>query len=282
MDASPSPSWVRQPAARPFARWSADTEQAFLLALRLTGRVREAAGAIGRSLSTAYRRRRRDAGFAARWDAVVAEQQAAWIAEQGKAVRALAEAPLGDLRQRRDGWNEARRKLFLRALSETGSVADACARARISSTSAYRLRENCARFASDWEAALDTQAVTIEQVAYERAVLGWEEPIVQGGQVIGQRWRYSESLLRTLVLREHRGTGAAAPSAAAGAAAERSAARGRGTVYQKPVATREETNAALAKAIAGAQRRIAREAVVAQEAEWERWRASWGKSPRGG
>ena len=276
-----TPHWADRPAAKPFARWTADTEQAFLLALRLTGRVREAAGAIGRSLSTAYRRRRRDAGFAARWDAVVAEQQTAWIAEQGKAVRALAEEPLGDLRQRRDGWNEARRKLFLRALSETGSVADACARARISSTSASRLRENCARFASDWEAALDTQAVTIEQAAYERAVLGWEEPIVQGGQVIGQRWRYSESLLRTLVLREQRAAGAAAPTAVAGAA-ERAGARGRGTVYQKPVATREETNAALAKAIDGAQRRMAREAVIAQEAEWERWRASWGKSPGGG
>lgn len=281
MDASPSPSWTRKPAARPFARWTVDTEQAFLFALRLTGRVREAAGAIGRSTSAAYVRRRRDAGFAARWDAVVAEQQAAWIAERGKTVRALAEEPLGDLRQRRDGWNEARRKLFLRALSETGSVADACARARISSTSAYRLRENCARFASDWEAALDTQAVTIEQAAYERAVLGWEEPIVQGGQVIGQRWRYSESLLRTLVLREQRAAGAAAPTAVA-SAAERAGARGRGTVHQKPVATREETNAALAKAIAGAQRRMAREAVIAQEAEWERWRASWGKSPGGG
>lgn len=190
-------SWALGPA-KPFARWSADTEQAFLLALRLTGRVRDAAQAIGRSTSAAYVRRR-DAGFAARWDAVVAEQQAAWIAEQGKAARALAEAPLGDHRERYDGWSEARRKLFLRARSETGSVADACARARISTTSAWRLRQKCPRFAAAWEAALETQAVTLEQAAFERAVLGWEEPIVQGGKVIGQRWRFSASLLKSLL-----------------------------------------------------------------------------------
>lgn len=268
------PHWAERPAARPFARWSADTEQAFLLALRLTGRVRAAAGAIGRSVSTAYKRRRRDAGFAARWDAVVDAQQAAWIAEQGKAVRALADEPLGDLRLRRDGWNEARRKLFLRALSETGSVTDACARARISSTSAYALREKCARFAADWQAALETQAITIEQAAYERAVLGWEEPIVHGGKVVAHRWRYSDSLLRALVLREQRtGTGAAET--------ERNGGARRGTVYQKPVATREETNAALMKALAAAKRRMAQQDAVAHEAEWARWKDCWGRSPRG-
>lgn len=200
MSDSPAPPthWALRPAAQPFARWSADTEAAFLLALRLTGRVRPAAEAIGRSISAAYVRRRRDPDFARRWDAAVAEQQADWIAAQGKAVRALAEEPLGDLRQRRGGWNEARRKLFLRALSETGSTVDACARARISTNSAYRLRDKCARFAADWEAALDTAAVMVEQAAYERGVLGWEEPIVQRGQVVATRWRYSESLLRTL------------------------------------------------------------------------------------
>jgi hypothetical protein len=65
-------------------------------------------------------------------------------------------------------------------------------------------------------------------------------------------------------------------------AAERQSARGRGTVYQKPIARREETNAALARAIAGTERRMAREAVIAHEAQWQHWRACWGKSPGGG
>ncbi len=260
---STPPDWTRQPAAKPFARWTGDTEQAFLLALRLTGRAREAAAAIGRSTSAAYVRRRRDAGFAARWDAVVAEQQAAWIAEQGAVVRALGETPLGDRRLRRDGWSDVRRKLFLRALSETGSVADACKRARISSTSAYRLRDDCARFAADWQTALDTQAVTIEQAAYERAVLGWEEPILHGGQVVGHRWRYSESLLRTLVQQAGGETGK-------GAAAQRSGS----SAYAVKPATREETNAALIKALAAAQRRILG---VTREEQNREWREAFGK-----
>jgi hypothetical protein len=276
-DMSP-PHWAPRTAPKPFARWSVDTEQAFLLALRFTGRVRDAAAAIGRSQSVAYRRRRRCPDFAARWAAVLAEQQAAWIAEQGKAARAPAEEPLGDLRQRRDGWGEARRKLFLRALSETGSVRDACARARISSTSAYRLREQCARFAKDWDIALETQAVTVEQVAFERAVHGWEEPIVHGGQIVGHRWRFSESLLRTLVLRGQRE--AAAGKAGAGVA-NPAQVRG-GKVFHKPVATREETNAALAKAIAAAKRRLANEAETAQAQDWARWQACWGRAPGSG
>lgn len=64
------PHWAPRTAPKPFARWSVDTEQAFLLALRFTGRVRDAAAAIGRSQSVAYRRRRRCPDFAARWAAI--------------------------------------------------------------------------------------------------------------------------------------------------------------------------------------------------------------------
>ncbi|AQR74261.1 hypothetical protein [Sphingomonas sp. LM7] len=253
------PHWTLRTAAKPYARWSADTDQAFLLALRLTGQVRAAAAAIGRSISSAYQRRQRDADFAARWDLVVDEQQAAWIVAQHKAAQALEDVPLGDHRVRRDGWSEARRKLFLRALSETGSVRDACARARISSTAAYTLRRKCARFATDWAAALDTQAVTVEQVAFERAVLGWEEPIVQSGQIVGQRWRFSETLLRALFQQAQRAEASAQPGR-------------RGTTFVKPMPTREETNAALAKAIAAAEKRMLAEAALEQAGGAERWR----------
>lgn len=259
-----SKHWALRPSSKPFARWSADTDQAFLLALRMTGRVRDAAAAIGRSVSCAYKRRRRDPAFAARWNAAVAEQQAAWIAEQGRAAKAVAEEPLGDLRLRRDGWTEARRKLFLRVLSETGSVRDACARARISSTAAYQLRGKCARFMADWDAALDTQAVTLEQAAFERAVHGWDEPIVQGGQVVAHRRRYSDSLMRTLL---RGGMVGGATDARSGKPLDKKAleARAREAAYAAGGifnlrATREETNAALIKAIAAAKKRLARKA----------------------
>lgn len=52
---------------RPFTRWTADTQTAFLMALKATGQARKAAEAIGRSLSTAYRLRSRDGTFRGRW-----------------------------------------------------------------------------------------------------------------------------------------------------------------------------------------------------------------------
>jgi hypothetical protein len=48
----------RRPA-KPYGRLSGDAGRAFLLALRLTGRVRLAAEEIGRSIAAAYARRKR-------------------------------------------------------------------------------------------------------------------------------------------------------------------------------------------------------------------------------
>lgn len=105
------------------------------------------------------------------------------------------------LRVRHDGWTPARQRTFLRALSETGCVRDACARAGISNTSAYRMKKRSADFSRAWDRAIAKAMPTIEQAAYERAVIGWEEPIVQGGKLVGHKRRYSDSLLRMLLQR---------------------------------------------------------------------------------
>lgn len=104
-------------------------------------------------------------------------------------------------RVRHDGWTPQRRRAFLRALGETGCVRDACVRARISNTSAYRMRKRCPVFAKAWDRALAKVAPTIEQAAFERAVNGWEEPVWHGGKLIGYRRRYSDGLLRLLLTR---------------------------------------------------------------------------------
>lgn len=104
-------------------------------------------------------------------------------------------------RVRHDGWTPQRRRAFLRALGETGCVRDACARARISNTSAYRMRKRCPVFAKAWDRALTKVAPTIEQAAFERAVNGWEEPVWHGGKLVGHRRRYSDGLLRLLLTR---------------------------------------------------------------------------------
>ncbi len=110
-------------------------------------------------------------------------------------------------RVRHDGWTPQRRRAFLRALGETGCVRDACARARISDTSAYRMRRRCDVFARAWDRALAKVAPTIEQAAFERAVLGWDEPVWHAGTIVGHRRRYSDSLLRLLLSRGGRNDG---------------------------------------------------------------------------
>lgn len=104
-------------------------------------------------------------------------------------------------RVRHDGWTPQRQRAFLRALSETGCVRDACARARISTTSAYRMRRRSEAFDRAWRRALAKVAPTIEQAAFERAVNGWEEPVWHGGKIVGHRRRYSDGLLRLLLTR---------------------------------------------------------------------------------
>lgn len=249
---------------RPFSRWTADTETAFLMALRATGQARKAAGAIGRSLSTAYRRRARDGAFRARWDAAVAEQQAAWIEDQG------AQVERSETRERFDGWTRLRRRAFLRALSETGQVKDACERVGISSTSVHRLRKRSPGFARDMAAALERSLPMLEQVAWERAVEGWEEPVVGRDGTVTMRRRYSESLLRMLLREAH-----AARRIELAAEAK---ARPRGPRYATP----EETDAQLRKALGGLERRLRGEARLKALAEAEAWERLQAEASRAG
>lgn len=248
---------------KPFSRWTADTERAFLIALQLHGNVRLAATAIGRALATAYSRRRRNAEFRERWDAVVAEHQDKWR-EAAQAGRA-PEPPAA--RQRFDGWTVIRRRAFLRALSELGDVREACERVRISNTSAYRLRDNCPEFARDWDHALNRATPMLEQIAWERAVEGWDEPVVYGGQVVATRRRYSDALLRTLLLRDRDKSaarkGPPGPAELTRLAWEAARAAG-GGFYTK--ATEEETDRAILRQLAVLDRRLKAKAAAEAEA----------------
>lgn len=226
---------------RPYMWWTRDTETAFLLALRQTGTVRAAAAAIGRAAGAAYKRRRTQPEFRERWDAMVAEWQAEWIARCGEPPEETAP------RERWDGWSDVRRRAFLRALAETGAIAEAAQRVGMSRSAVTRLKTRSPEFAAACEAALARALPCLEQVAWERAVEGWDEPIVHGGKVTGTRRRYSETLLRTLLVREQ-----------AARQAERVVAAKARTVPD--YATPDETDAALLKAldrIAQARRREA-------------------------
>ncbi len=236
---------------KPQTRWTADTETAFLLALRRTGAVGAAAGMIGREKGAAYRRRANDPGFAKRWDDVLAECRAERAARDAE----MSEGAARERHGRYDGLSEVRKRAFLRALSETGEIQQACARVSTTQQTIWALKKKSPEFAAACEKALRIALPCLEQVAWERAVEGWDEPIVHGGKVTGTRRRYSETLLRTLLVREQ-----------AARQAERvvAAKAGAGRRY----ATREESNAALLKALKRAVKHRRREAIARADA-WQ-------------
>lgn len=181
-------------------RWTADTERAFLLALRQTGQVARAAVAIGRASGVCYDRRRRVPDFAAAWDAALADMEGERLAEVADAAgTALTVRPL--TRARRDGWTQQRQRAFARALADTGSYGRAAAQVGISMTSVQRLRRKSPEFQAQCDKALVEGGTTIEEAAYVRAVEGWEEAVIHNGQVVGYRRRFSDVLAKTLLER---------------------------------------------------------------------------------
>lgn len=108
---------------------------------------------------------------------------------------------LPDRRQRADGWTPARQRKFLANLRQTGVVRDACRAAGISSTSAYRVRRTSEAFAAAWNRAQTRGMANVEQAAFDRAVLGWDEVVTRDGKEVSRRKRYSDSLLQLLLKR---------------------------------------------------------------------------------
>lgn len=237
---------------KPQTRWTQDTETAFLLALRRTGAVQAAAAMIGRDKGAAYGRRTRSAGFAAKWDKVLAEVRAEIAAREAGADGVEAHV-------RYDGLSAVRKRAFLRALSETGEIQQACARVGVSQQTVWAVKKRSPDFAAACEKALRISLPCIEQIAYERAVEGWEEDIVVGGEVVGTRRRWSERLLADLLKAE----------LAARQVARAADAKG-GPQVRQP--TREQVDASLTRkldALAKRNRAQQRQAALAVEARWQ-------------
>jgi len=101
---------------------------------------------------------------------------------------------------------QARQKLFLEALADTGSVTKAVAVAGTSRTRVYELQKVDPAFAAAWAEAEDIAVDRLEDEARRRAVEGVPEPLVSGGKLVrddsGQPIavrRYSDGLLMQLL-----------------------------------------------------------------------------------
>lgn len=104
-------------------------------------------------------------------------------------------------RPRADGWTRAWQRVFLATLRKTGVVRDACRAAGISSTSAYRVRRTSEAFATAWNRAQARGMANVEEAAFTRAVVGWDEVVTRDGKEVSRKNRYSDSLLQLLFKR---------------------------------------------------------------------------------
>jgi hypothetical protein len=92
-------------------------------------------------------------------------------------------------------WTDA----FLAALAECGILSQAAEAAGVDRATVWRRRQDDAEFAKACDEAVDMAADKLEAEARRRAVEGVEEPVYQGGQLIGTKTVYSDSLLALLL-----------------------------------------------------------------------------------
>jgi hypothetical protein len=192
-------------ARRAYTQWTADTEIAFVMALRFHGRATLAAAELGKTVAGAYLRRKRCPDFAAKWEAALDEWR-----RRNAAVLAPPAADADDLPmvEHFDGFTKQRRRAFLRKLTETGDVEAACRYVRLTPSGAYQLRRNHPAFRDAWDRALAMSVATLEQAAVERGLVGVEEPVWHAGKIVGYRMRQSDTLLKLMIQRGDRREGA--------------------------------------------------------------------------
>lgn len=94
-------------------------------------------------------------------------------------------------KRRRARWERA----FLASLALTGNVVEAAQAADVPRSVVYRARDLFPDFAQEWVDALDAAADVLETEARRRAVEGVEEPVYQGGKLVGTVTKYSDTLL---------------------------------------------------------------------------------------
>jgi hypothetical protein len=103
---------------------------------------------------------------------------------------------------RADGWSPDRQRAFIEHLADSGSVSTAAHSVGMSARSAQKLRRSpgAEGFDRAWTAAMDASAKMFLDEAFERALVGSDEPVWnREGKVIGRRYRKSDSMLQFML-----------------------------------------------------------------------------------
>jgi len=104
-------------------------------------------------------------------------------------------APEPDGPQRRTTSQRARKALFLRAFRESGVVRTACEAAGAQRSTIHRWRQDDPAFARAFDEGYDDAIDQLEREAIRRAFEGWDEPVYQGGNMVGTIRKFSDTLL---------------------------------------------------------------------------------------
>ncbi len=91
------------------------------------------------------------------------------------------------------------REIFLEELTKTCCVLRSAAAAGIERRRLYEMRDKEPEFAEAWDKALDAGTDVLEAEAIRRAVEGVDEPVYQGGELVGHVRKYSDTLLARLL-----------------------------------------------------------------------------------
>jgi hypothetical protein len=81
---------------------------------------------------------------------------------------------------------------FLAALRELPVIKHACVAVGIDRTTAWRTRKSDEAFAEAWDAAMEEGIDRAEAEAFRRAVVGFEEPVIDRGRLAYRYERYED------------------------------------------------------------------------------------------
>lgn len=97
------------------------------------------------------------------------------------------------------GTTAQAKERFIEALRECPIVAIAARQAGLPRRTAYNHRKEDSEFRAAWDDALEEGMDLAEAEAWRRGVEGVDEPVYQGGQLVGYQRRYSDALLGRLL-----------------------------------------------------------------------------------
>lgn len=95
------------------------------------------------------------------------------------------------------------RPAFIEVLTETGNVSYAADQAGVTRQAAYLARDRSARFAKQWDDAMERATDALEKEARRRAYEGTREPDYYKGEVVGHTRKFSDTLM-IFLLKAHR------------------------------------------------------------------------------